>query len=90
MEKWWEDYAYLCTRTPHAPTLNMSGPSPFDRVWIEPGHQARNASLCTWMLGYYWLLCRKYVYCYHIHLYYYTIQLYYYTIHLYYLYSIIL
>jgi len=69
VEKWWEDYAYLMMRTPHAPYVNFSGPSPYSRdIWpplkgadLERGTYLQRAALITWYTLLFWDLLRKYV-----------------------------
>jgi len=69
VEKWWEDYAYLMNRMPHAPFVNFSGPSPYSRIaWpplkgihLEKGMHLERAALVTWYTLQFWNILRKYV-----------------------------
>jgi len=63
VEKWWEDYAYLMNRMPHAPFVNMSGPSPYSRKdWppMKGSHSLLDrAALITWYTLQFWDILRK-------------------------------
>jgi len=69
VEKWWEDYAYLVNRMPHAPFVNFSGPSPYSRIaWpplkgthLERGSHLERAALAIWYTLQFWDILRKYV-----------------------------
>jgi len=61
VEKWWEDYAYLMNRMPHAPFVNFSGPSPFSMNAWPPlkGIYLERAALVIWYKLQFWNILRK-------------------------------
>lgn len=61
LEKWWEDYAYLSLRMPHAPYVNFAGPSPYSREKWPPktGTQIERAAMLLWFMLKFWEMLRK-------------------------------
>jgi carnitine O-octanoyltransferase len=61
LEKWWEDYAYLTYRIPHAPFINFAGPTPYSLDAWPPldGTQVERAALVTWYMLQFWSMLRK-------------------------------
>lgn len=61
LEKWWEDYAYLSLRMPHAPYVNFGGPAPYSRVMWPPktGTQIERAAMLSWFMLKFWEILRK-------------------------------
>ena len=46
LETWWEDVAYLSSRSPSAPTINIGGPLPITDIWpAQEGTQIKRAAL---------------------------------------------
>ena len=46
LETWWEDVAYLSSRSPSAPTINIGGPLPITDIWpAQEGTQINRAAL---------------------------------------------
>ncbi|CAH3173403.1 unnamed protein product [Porites lobata] len=46
LEPWWEDVAYLSSRSPSAPTINIGGPLPITDIWpAQEGTQIKRAAL---------------------------------------------
>lgn len=61
LEEWWEQFAYLITRTPHAPFMVMAGPGPYNMdVWPpKDGTQIERIALLTWTGMKYWKNLRE-------------------------------
>ena len=61
LEKWWEDYAYLCLRSPHTPYVNFTGPAPYSTThWpAKDGTQIERAGLIVWFTLRYWEQLKK-------------------------------
>ncbi len=61
LEKWWEQFAYLSIRSPHAPYMTMTGPGSYNRdIWTpKDGSQIERVALITWTAMKYWKILRQ-------------------------------
>jgi len=61
LEDWWEKYAYLSLRSPHAPFVNFGGPIPVpvDKWPPKLGTQCERAALITLGIVQFWQILRK-------------------------------
>lgn len=55
LETWWEDVAYLTSRSPSAPMVNIGGPMNIEDMWpVQDGTQIKRAALMVHGLAVIW------------------------------------
>ena len=61
LETWWEDAAYLSSRHPSAPLINIGGPVPITDMWpVQNGTQIKRAALMVHATVFIWQKLYRY------------------------------